>query len=136
MMYLDTMHRGLQPAMINPFRLLLYRCFINILQLPAARISYQYNSLSKTLLRRGYVVLLFTETLILLGVLVLFSCHIRVTAFLLAFCLPCPQRAPSPLDSAAICPRIKELVWEKSVPSCRRIVGVFGTCVLHSGSTQ
>lgn len=78
-MYLDIMHRRLQSVMINLFRLLLYQCFINILQLPAARISYQYNSLSKTLLRRGYVVLLFTETLILLGVLVLFFCNIRVT---------------------------------------------------------
>lgn len=52
-MYLDIMHGRLQSVMINLFRLLLYQCFINIPQLPAARISYQYNSLSKTLLRRG-----------------------------------------------------------------------------------
>lgn len=79
-MYLDIMRHRLQSVMIKLFRLLLYQCFINIRQLAAARISYQYNSLSKTLLRRGCVVLLFTETLILLGVLVLvFFCYIRVT---------------------------------------------------------
>lgn len=80
-MYLDIMHCRLQSVMIKLFRLLLYQCFINILQLPAARISYQYNSLSKILLRRGYVVLLSTETLILPlpKVLALVFCNIRVT---------------------------------------------------------
>lgn len=65
----------LHSVMINVFRLLLYQCFVNILQLPAARTSCQYNSLSKTLLKRSCVVLMFTETLILLGVLVLFLQH-------------------------------------------------------------
>lgn len=65
--------------MISLFILLLYQCFINILQLPAARIDYQYNSLSKTLLRRGYVVLLFTETDFTGSFSILFFCNIRVT---------------------------------------------------------
>lgn len=78
-MYLDSMNCRLQSVIINLFRLFLYQCFINILQLPAARISYQYNSLSKTLLRRGYVLLLFTEILILLEGSVLFFCNIGVT---------------------------------------------------------
>lgn len=72
-MYLDTMHHRLQSVMINLFRLLLYHCFINILQLPSARTSYRYNSLSKTLLRKCYVVPLFMGTLILPGVFTFFS---------------------------------------------------------------
>lgn len=60
--YLDVVHHRLQSVMINLFRLLLYHCFINILQLPATTSSYWYNSLSKALLRRGYVVPLLAET--------------------------------------------------------------------------
>lgn len=123
------MYCRLQSVIINLFRLFLYQCFIKILQFPAARINYQYNSLSKTLLRRGYVLLLLTETLILLGGLVMVFCSTRVTAFLIAFCLPCPQYATSTPDSVGSCPKVEELAWEKSVPTCGRIVGTFGTCV-------
>lgn len=71
-MYLDTMHCRLQLQSTCSKCSCAYQCFINILQLPAARISYQYNSLSKTLLRRVYIVLLFTKTLVLLGVCFVF----------------------------------------------------------------
>lgn len=120
--------RRLHSVMINLFRLLLYQCFVNILQLSAARTSYQYNSSQKELhCSHAYRDTDFTGSFSF-AFLQHYSNH-----FLFHSCFVClALNMPHHFNSADICPRGEEVIWEKSVPSCR--VQIFGMCVGHSSS--